>query len=57
MLPSGVTAPRDLQEGVERDEMARPLSKTVVGVEVQDLKNGATHYWSLDKLRYALILF
>lgn len=25
--------------------------RTVVAVEVQDLKNGATHYWSLHKLR------
>ncbi len=25
--------------------------KTVVAVEVQDLKNGATHYWSLEKFR------
>lgn len=27
------------------------LPRTIVAVEVQDLKNGATHYWSLDKLR------
>jgi len=25
--------------------------KTVVAVEVQDIKNGATHYWTLSKLR------
>ncbi len=25
--------------------------KTLVGVEVQDTKNGATHYWTLEKLR------
>ena len=25
--------------------------KTVVGVEVHDLKNGAVHFWSLPKLR------
>jgi len=24
---------------------------SLVAVEVQDLKNGAVHYWSLDKLR------
>jgi hypothetical protein len=24
----------------------------VVAVEVQDTKNGATHYWSLEKLRW-----
>lgn len=26
-------------------------SKTIVAVEVTDMKNGATHYWSLEKLR------
>ena len=25
--------------------------KTIVAVEVQDLKNGATHYWSLEKFK------
>jgi kinesin family protein 1 len=34
-----------------RDEMPRPFPRTVVAVEVQDTKNGATHYWSLEKLR------
>ncbi|XP_030078314.1 kinesin-like protein KIF1B isoform X4 [Microcaecilia unicolor] len=28
--------------------------RTVVAVEVQDLKNGATHYWSLEKLKQRL---
>ncbi|XP_073513371.1 kinesin-like protein KIF1B isoform X16 [Phyllobates terribilis] len=31
-----------------------PFPRTVVAVEVQDLKNGATHYWSLEKLRLRL---
>ncbi|XP_037888408.1 kinesin-like protein unc-104 isoform X1 [Glossina fuscipes] len=31
-----------------------PVSKTIVAVEVTDTKNGATHYWSLEKLRYRL---
>ncbi|KAM3824020.1 kinesin-like protein KIF1B isoform 2-T3 [Vipera latastei] len=31
-----------------------PFPRTVVAVEVQDLKNGATHYWSLEKLRQRL---
>ncbi|KAI4457166.1 kinesin-related [Holotrichia oblita] len=35
------------------DDCAPP--KTIVAVEVQDTKNGATHYWSLDKLRFVLI--
>ncbi|XP_069466094.1 kinesin-like protein KIF1B isoform X22 [Ambystoma mexicanum] len=34
------------------DDHAFP--RTVVAVEVQDLKNGATHYWSLEKLRQRL---
>lgn len=28
-----------------------PPSRTIVAVEVTDTKNGATHYWSLEKLR------
>ncbi|XP_063292260.1 kinesin-like protein KIF1B isoform X16 [Pelobates fuscus] len=31
-----------------------PFPRTIVAVEVQDLKNGATHYWSLEKLRLRL---
>ena len=42
--------PPDLMPTGDRDE-SRPFPKTIVAVEVQDLKNGATHYWSLDKLR------
>ncbi|XP_052449441.1 kinesin-like protein KIF1B isoform X12 [Carassius gibelio] len=37
---------------MERD--TRPFPRTVVAVEVQDLKNGATHYWSLEKLKQRL---
>lgn len=33
-----------------------PTSKTIVAVEVTDTKNGATHYWTLDKLRQRLEL-
>ncbi|XP_063001569.1 kinesin-like protein KIF1B isoform X3 [Elgaria multicarinata webbii] len=33
-----------------------PFPRTVVAVEVQDLKNGATHYWSLEKLKQRLEL-
>ncbi|XP_073459654.1 kinesin-like protein KIF1B isoform X11 [Aquarana catesbeiana] len=32
----------------------QPFPRTVVAVEVQDLKNGATHYWSMEKLRMRL---
>lgn len=30
----------------------RPTHRTIVAVEVQDTKNGATHYWTLEKLRW-----
>nr|XP_016929023.1 kinesin-like protein unc-104 isoform X15 [Drosophila suzukii] len=35
---------------------APPVSKTLVAVEVTDTKNGATHHWSLEKLRQRLEL-
>ncbi|KAJ8259687.1 hypothetical protein GJAV_G00172280 [Gymnothorax javanicus] len=38
----------------EKERDPRPFPRTVVAVEVQDLKNGATHYWSLEKLRQRL---
>ncbi|XP_052034128.1 kinesin-like protein KIF1B isoform X1 [Apodemus sylvaticus] len=40
----------------EKTHEDRPFPRTVVAVEVQDLKNGATHYWSLDKLKQRLDL-
>jgi len=40
----------------EEEEDERPFPRTIVAVEVQDMKNGATHYWTLDKLRFALLL-
>lgn len=49
--------PVDLRPAIDydTDDEGAP-SKTVVAVEVQDTKNGATHYWSLDKLRQRLEL-
>uniref|UniRef100_A0A8D2MFM4 plus-end-directed kinesin ATPase n=1 Tax=Zonotrichia albicollis TaxID=44394 RepID=A0A8D2MFM4_ZONAL len=44
--------PPEPEQGRER----RPFPRTVVAVEVQDLKNGATHYWSLEKLKQRLEL-
>nr|XP_039270728.1 kinesin-like protein KIF1B isoform X1 [Styela clava] len=38
------------------DEFGKQRSKTIVAVKVSDLKNGATHYWSLLKLRKRLDL-
>ncbi|XP_018372676.1 PREDICTED: kinesin-like protein unc-104 isoform X14 [Trachymyrmex cornetzi] len=40
----------------EEEEDERPFPRTIVAVEVQDMKNGATHYWTLDKLRQRLEL-
>ncbi|XP_033012100.1 kinesin-like protein KIF1B isoform X3 [Lacerta agilis] len=40
----------------EKTRDNRPFPRTVVAVEVQDLKNGATHYWSLEKLKQRLEL-
>ncbi|XP_015436633.1 PREDICTED: kinesin-like protein unc-104 isoform X1 [Dufourea novaeangliae] len=40
----------------EEEEEDRPFPRTIVAVEVQDTKNGATHYWTLDKLRQRLEL-
>ena len=33
------------------DDDETPEPKTIVAVEVLDTKNGATHYWSIEKLR------
>ncbi|XP_025909413.1 kinesin-like protein KIF1B isoform X8 [Nothoprocta perdicaria] len=41
---------------MEKTRDNRPFPRTVVAVEVQDLKNGATHYWSLEKLKQRLEL-
>ncbi|NWW79421.1 KIF1B protein, partial [Climacteris rufus] len=40
----------------EAERARRPFPRTVLAVEVQDLKNGATHYWSLEKLKQRLEL-
>ncbi|NXI66390.1 KIF1B protein, partial [Anseranas semipalmata] len=48
--------PELLPTEVEKTRDNRPFPRTVVAVEVQDLKNGATHYWSLEKLKQRLDL-
>lgn len=45
-LPPDLLPP---SEAKDRDR--RPFPRTIVAVEVQDQKNGATHYWTLEKLR------
>ncbi|CAL9688698.1 unnamed protein product [Knipowitschia caucasica] len=41
---------------VAQERERRPFPSTIVAVEVQDQKNGATHYWTLEKLRQRLDL-
>uniref|UniRef100_A0A8B9PG69 plus-end-directed kinesin ATPase n=1 Tax=Apteryx owenii TaxID=8824 RepID=A0A8B9PG69_APTOW len=48
--------PELLPAEMEKTPDNRPFPRTVVAVEVQDLKNGATHYWSLEKLKQRLEL-
>ncbi|XP_048520059.1 kinesin-like protein unc-104 isoform X8 [Dendroctonus ponderosae] len=49
--------PPDLRPVIDYDhDEDVTIPRTAVAVEVQDLKNGATHYWSLDKLRQRLEL-
>ncbi|XP_071491497.1 kinesin-like protein KIF1A [Diadema antillarum] len=49
--------PTELVPSSESQEiMERPFPRTVVAVEVQDKKNGATHYWTLEKLQKRLEL-
>lgn len=48
--------PELLPTEIEKTQEDRPFPRTVVAVEVQDLKNGATHYWSLEKLKQRLDL-
>ncbi|XP_026790794.3 kinesin-like protein KIF1A isoform X4 [Pangasianodon hypophthalmus] len=45
-----------LPPSVAKDRETRPFPRTIVAVEVQDQKNGATHYWTLEKLRQRLDL-
>ncbi|CAG2102727.1 unnamed protein product [Medioppia subpectinata] len=50
--PEMITTYDELDSCEKQDE--RPFPRTIVAVEVTDLKNGATHYWSLNKLRKRL---
>lgn len=46
--------PVDMIPAIEdepEEEEQRPFPRTIVAVEVLDTKNGATHYWTLEKLR------
>lgn len=53
---SALTPVGPISDGVEEfgsavDTNDTPAQQTIVAVEVTDTKNGATHYWTLDKLR------
>ncbi|KAL6104551.1 kif1a [Pungitius sinensis] len=45
-----------LPPSIAKERERRPFPQTIVAVEVQDQKNGATHYWTLEKLRQRLDL-
>ncbi|KAM6920967.1 kinesin-like protein KIF1A isoform 4-T4 [Xenentodon cancila] len=49
-------APELLPPESTKDSEKRQFPRTIVAVEVQDQKNGATHYWTLQKLRQRLDL-
>ncbi|XP_049539653.1 kinesin-like protein unc-104 isoform X4 [Anopheles darlingi] len=54
LTPSSVAA---ITSGGQEDDFGHsPIPRTIVAVEVTDTKNGATHHWSLEKLRYRLEL-
>ncbi|XP_050098294.1 kinesin-like protein unc-104 isoform X4 [Anopheles aquasalis] len=54
LTPSSVAA---ITSGGQEDEFGHsPIPRTIVAVEVTDTKNGATHHWSLEKLRQRLEL-
>ena len=46
-LPPDLLPPEEAKD-IEK----RQFPRTILAVEVQDQKNGATHYWTLEKLRY-----
>ncbi|KAK8778191.1 hypothetical protein V5799_020468, partial [Amblyomma americanum] len=52
-LPPDLIPRDDPEEYFDQD---RPFPRTLVAVEVQDTKNGATHHWTLAKLRRRLEL-
>ncbi|XP_055599923.1 kinesin-like protein unc-104 isoform X2 [Uranotaenia lowii] len=55
LVPSSMSGSA-LTNGQEDEFGQAPNPRTIVAVEVTDTKNGATHYWSLEKLRQRLEL-
>lgn len=48
---STMSVPEDFNQGCAGANGAASVPRTIVAVEVTDTKNGATHYWTLEKLR------
>ncbi|KAF0296233.1 Kinesin-like protein unc-104 [Amphibalanus amphitrite] len=53
-LPAELTP--SAEDELEAAAEGRPYPRTIVAVEVKDQKNGATHFWSIEKLRRRLEL-
>ncbi|XP_050522644.1 kinesin-like protein unc-104 isoform X6 [Daktulosphaira vitifoliae] len=56
LLTDTLYSPLPVDFITEEDEVDRPFPRTYVAIEVLDTKNGATHYWTLEKLRTRLDL-
>ncbi|XP_029342942.1 kinesin-like protein unc-104 isoform X11 [Acyrthosiphon pisum] len=56
LLTDTLYSPLILDFLTEDDDVDRPFPRTHVAIEVLDTKNGATHYWTLDKLKQRLEL-
>ncbi|XP_050522647.1 kinesin-like protein unc-104 isoform X9 [Daktulosphaira vitifoliae] len=56
LLTDTLYSPLPVDFITEEDEVDRPFPRTYVAIEVLDTKNGATHYWTLEKLRQRLEL-
>lgn len=55
-LPQDLAPSMEITNTPHDDEFGESVQKTIVAVEVTDTKNGATHYWTLEKLRQRLEL-
>ncbi|XP_060841951.1 kinesin-like protein unc-104 isoform X6 [Rhopalosiphum padi] len=56
LLTDTLYSPLPLDFLADDDDIDRPFPRTYVAIEVLDTKNGATHYWTLDKLKTRLDL-
>ncbi|VVC24967.1 Hypothetical protein CINCED_3A008357 [Cinara cedri] len=56
LLTDTLYSPLPVEFLTEDDYADRPFPRTYVAIEVLDTKNGATHYWTLDKLKQRLEL-